>query len=154
MLANVTHIRKKDTYIREVRKRSYKHFNKQGWNEELNKKDWSSMEKSSNVNEMVKIYTELNIEALNKCAPFKTFKIKSHYKFCLSEETKDLMRKRDNIRLQMKAANKSERVILHSQYKKLRNSVNKRVRLENIHVKFEFLENLLHPLRLAIKATS
>ena len=32
----------------------------------------------------------------------------------------------------MKTANKMERVILHTQYKKLRNCVNKKVRLENI----------------------
>ena len=38
---------------------------------------------------------------LDVCAPFKTFKIKSHYKFGLSDETKDLMLKRDNTRLQI-----------------------------------------------------
>ena len=42
------------------------------------------------------------------------------------------MLKRDNIRLRMKSANKTERIILQSQYKKLRNCVNKKVRLENI----------------------
>ena len=48
---------------------------------------------------MVRIYTELNTEALDICAPYKSFTIKSHYKFGLSDETKDLMLKRDNVRL-------------------------------------------------------
>ena len=81
---------------------------------------------------MVEIYTKFNTQALDMRAPFKTFKIKSHYKFGISNETKDLMSKRDNARLLMKTASKSERIILHAQYKKLRNCVNKKVRLENI----------------------
>ena len=43
---------------------------------------------------MVEIFT-LNIqETLDEVAPYKTFTVKSQYKFGLSEKTKDLMTKR------------------------------------------------------------
>ena len=61
---------------------------------------------------MVRIYTELNTEALDICAPYKSFTIKSHYKFGLSDETKDLMLKRDNTRLKIKNAEMTEKIIL------------------------------------------
>ena len=73
------------------------------------------------------MYTKINIEALDVCAPIKTFTIKSHYKFGLSEGTKDLIAKRDQTRKQMTTANKIERSTLLQQYKRIRNQVNKRV---------------------------
>ena len=42
------------------------------------------------------------------------------------------MAKRDNIREQMNTANKNERILLLTQYKRIRNNVNKRVRQETI----------------------
>ena len=67
--------RKKKLYIRQIRKRSYKNFTKDIWNEELRKKDWSEIDRAENVEKMVEIYTKFNTQALDMCAPFKTFKM-------------------------------------------------------------------------------
>ena len=57
------------------------------WIEELKKKDWIKVEKEESLENQTELYTKLVTEALNVCAPFKTFTIKSHYKFGLSEST-------------------------------------------------------------------
>ena len=44
---------------------------------------------------MVDIFTENTNKALDIVAPFKTFQVKSNYKFGISTETKDIMRDRD-----------------------------------------------------------
>ena len=54
---------------------------------------------------MEEIYTANNLVALDACAPFNSFIIKSHYKFGLSEDTKDLINKRNATRKAMSAAN-------------------------------------------------
>ena len=132
VMAELEYPKKKKIYTRRITKRSYKQFTQERWISELKKRDWSNLENETDVNLMVDVYTKNNLEALDMCAPFKSFTIKSHYKFGLSEVTKDLMAKRENIREQMNTANKTERTILLIQYKKIRNNVNKRVRQETI----------------------
>ena len=120
------------TYIRKIKKRSYKNFTQEIWIEELTKKDWSQVEKETNIDKKTEMYTKLVTEALDVCAPIKTFTIKSHYKFGLSDLTKDVVKKRDGVGLEMAKASQKERTILSAQYKKLRNLVNHRVRKETI----------------------
>ena len=56
--------------------------------------DWSELENCSTVDEMVDIFTK-NIDfALDEVASFKTFTIKSNYKFGISPETKLLMKQK------------------------------------------------------------
>ena len=55
--------------------------------------------------------------------PFKNFTVKSHYKFGISSETKDLMNKRDQTRINIKKAGPNEKKILLNKYKKLRNLI-------------------------------
>ena len=50
----------------------------------------------------VKRFTKNIDEALDEVAPYKSFTIKSQYKFGLSLETKDLMYKRDQTRKKIK----------------------------------------------------
>ena len=47
---------------------------------------------------MVDIFTENINLALDEVTPFKTFTVKSNYKFGLSNETKILMKRRDATR--------------------------------------------------------
>ena len=63
-------------YILNVRKRCYKNYSKERWNECLSKKDWSRME-NQDLNSMVETFTTFTNEALDEVAPFKTFKIRS-----------------------------------------------------------------------------
>ena len=72
-----------------------KNCNTTVWNEALNRKDWSLLDNTKNVNEAVKIYSTLMKEALDEVAPIKNFKVRSNYIFGISEATKSLMDKRD-----------------------------------------------------------
>ena len=77
------------------------------------------------VDEMVDILTENINLALDEVAPYKTFTVKSNYKFGISPETKKLMKQRDNTREKIKYADNSEKVLLLAKYKRLRNLVNR-----------------------------
>ena len=54
---------------------------------------------------MVENFDNLMQEALDEVAPLKTFKIRSHHKFGLSEHTKKLMKKRDIARKKISNCN-------------------------------------------------
>ena len=53
---------------------------------------------------MVEVYQKNIEDALNEVAPFKTFTIRSQYRFGLSEETKQVMHDRDVTRGRIKNA--------------------------------------------------
>ena len=89
-------------YSKQITKRSLKNFNEQSWNRSLATKDWSGIENEKDINEKVRIFTRNINEALDEVAPIKTFKIKSTFKFGLSENTKELMKERDHIRNRIK----------------------------------------------------
>lgn len=89
-----------------------KKFNSKSWNDCLAFKDWSILDDCSNVNETERAFTELINEALNETAPFKTFKVRSSYKFGLSAATKELMKNRDQTRKAIKSAGNQEKLIL------------------------------------------
>ena len=72
-------------------------------------------------------------EALNICAPIKTFKVRENHKFGLSDTTKSLMKERDKARNEIKyCLSPKEKAIQHTTYKKLRNRVNTRVKNDTI----------------------
>ena len=79
-------------FTRKIVKRSLKNFTTEKWNECLIAKDWSKLE-TSELNEMVEIFTKNTQDANDEVAPFKSFTVKSQYKFGLSEETKLSMSK-------------------------------------------------------------
>ena len=68
---------------------------------------------------MVEILTENKNKALNSIAPFKTFTVKSQYKFGLSVSTKSLMEKRDKTRGQISKASPKAKIILQAKYRTL-----------------------------------
>ena len=109
-----------------------KKFNSKSWNDCLALKDWSILDDCSNVNETERAFTELINEALNETAAFKTFKVRSSYKFGLSAATKELMKNRDQTRKAIKSAGNQEKLILQKKYKLLRNKVTTQIRKENI----------------------
>ena len=82
---------------------------------------------------MVNIFSKFIEEALDELAPIKTFTIRSHYKFGLTDKTKELMHERDVTRGRIKYANStSEKQILQSKYKALRNKVTRNIRQDNV----------------------
>ena len=85
-------------FAHQVTKRCLKKFNVLNWNDCLSRRDWILIEKCVDLDEKVKIFTENINTALDEIAPFKTFKIRSSYKFGLSDKTKELMKLRDLVR--------------------------------------------------------
>ena len=122
----------KISYKRSITKRSFKKFTKEKWNEALAREDWLDIEESEDVNAMVKIFTENINRALDVVAPIKTFTIRSNHRFGISENTKEVMKKRDKTRNSIQKAAGSEKQILIQQYKTLRNKVTGLIRKENI----------------------
>jgi hypothetical protein len=100
--------------------------------EALEKKDWSKIEHSRNLDEMVVIFTELSNEALDEVAPYKEFTVRSKHRFGLSEETKLLMEKRNEARLAVSKVNGNQKVIWLQKYMKLRNQVNNKIRKDTV----------------------
>ena len=88
----------KNSYKKKITKRSMKNFRDDKWNEILNRKDWTKLDDMENLDDMVVAFTEMVTESLDEIAPIKSFTVKSKYIFGISQETKDLMKQRDNIR--------------------------------------------------------
>ena len=100
--------------------------------------------------DMVNVFNTNIANALDEVAPIKSFTVKTHYKFELSNQTKDMMEKRDLCRLQMKGSSTSKRLILHQQYKTLWNKVTAMIRKDNLNsnkiLEKLFRENKASPL--------
>ena len=71
---------------RKITKRSFKNFNKTSWNQSIASKYWSGIE-STDLDNMVEIFTKNVNEALDYIAPYKTFTVRSQFKFGLTDET-------------------------------------------------------------------
>ena len=66
---------------------------------------------------MVEAFNSNIMKALDLAAPEKTFKIRSNYRFELSESTKELMKKRDKTRSSIaKASGQEKRSIAQAIY--------------------------------------
>ena len=119
-------------YSHTVTKRSFKNFTKEIWNEALSNQDWLDVDEADDVNKMVDIFNANVQAALDQVAPVKSFKIRSNHRFGLSESTRELMRKRDRTRNEIRRAANKEKATLIQQYKTLRNRVTSQIRRENI----------------------
>ena len=65
------------------------------WNESLAKRKWELLRETDNPNQMAIIFTEMVTEALDECAPLRTFTIKPGYMPGLTEEAKKLIKERE-----------------------------------------------------------
>ena len=117
-------------YERKIKKRCMKNFTESKWKEILANKEWNL--ENETVEKMAENFN-INIEeALDEIAPYKTFTIKSNYKFGISNNTKEMMKKRDKTRANISKAKGNEKITLLNKYKKQRNSVTSQLRKENI----------------------
>ena len=85
-------------------------FTKEKWNQCLATKNWTISKDCKNVEEMVDTFSNNMTEAIDEVAPFKTFTVKSNYKFGISPETKLLMKQRDDTREKIKSTSNSEKI--------------------------------------------
>ena len=85
----------------------------------------------------MELFTKLVSESLDELAPLTTFTVKSKHIFGLSDETKSLMRQRDEARKKASAETANQKVIWLNKYRSLRNKVIKAfLRLSNLKVYF------------------
>ena len=105
------------------------------------KQDWLDVEDCEDVDEMVKAFDKNIKAALDLASPLKSFKIRSNYRFGLSENTKELMKKRDKTRNAIKNAAKKEKGVLLKQYKSLRNKVTSKICKENKYTFNSFIHS-------------
>ena len=127
-------------YKRSLTKRSFKNFTKEKWNACLAKQNWSEIDKCQGVNEMVDIFDTNVALALDEVAPVKKFTVRSNHRFGLSDSTKDLMKKRDKTRNEIRKASAQERTVLMKQYKSLRNRVTSQLRKEQVEYNSKRIE--------------
>ena len=104
-----------------------KNFNNTIWNETLAAQNWEKIGQTENVHEMATILSASINTALDICAPKKVFVIKPCYKQGLSQEAKELMKKRNIAREELRR-NPTERKACLIKYKKLRNEVTNKIR--------------------------
>ena len=128
-------------YTHSITKRSFKNFTTRSWNESLAMQDWLEVNDAEDVDSMVSQFNKNVEQALDRVAPVKSFKIRSNHRFGLSENTKDLMRKRDQVRISVSKASTKEKPTLQKQYKALRNKVTNQIRKENIDFNNNRIEN-------------
>ena len=110
-----------------------KNFTKEAWNSCLANKDWSFIDSNLGLNLMTEKFAETVEEALDEIAPIKTFKVRSFHKFGLSDRTKELMKARDQTRLNISSGNStSQKLTMLKKYKVLRNQVNSALRKDSV----------------------
>ena len=115
----------------KITKRTMKNVTPRTWNESLSKRNWETLGETEDPEKMVKLFTDIVTEALDECAPVRTFTIKPGYRPGLTEEAKKLMKERDEARRELKRS-PGEKKILHEKYKKLRNRTTQQIRRDTI----------------------
>ena len=139
IIAHVSSKCKVTTNPKTITKRTMKNVTTKTWNNSLAKRNWEALGETNDPNEMAIIFTERITEALDECAPVKTFKIKPGYRPGLTEKAKDLMKERDLARRELKRS-PGETKILHERYKKLRNKTMKQIRKDTIEANGKRIE--------------
>ena len=119
-------------YIRKISKRSFKNYTIDNWSDSLREQPWSQITSENDIEKKTDLLAKFMNAALDEVAPVKTFTVKSNYKFGISNETKEIMKKRDSTRAKIPKVSTNEKLILLAKYKKLRNLVNARIRKESV----------------------
>ena len=113
--------------VRYIKKRTFKKFDKEKFKEEVRKLRWWDIYSCECVNTAVQLLSSKLTNILDKLAPIKKIQVRARYVPWLSEESKALMKQRDNA--QKKAASSKSpddwRI-----FKGLRNRVNNRLKSE------------------------
>ena len=109
-----------------------KNFTDSAWNESLQKRNWSQIHDTNDLDEKNEIFTNLINKSLDEVAPFSTITIRSNYKFGLSEKTKEIMKKRDAARTMIKQSTGNQKKKWNETYKKLRNKATTNIRKDTI----------------------
>ena len=113
--------------VRYVRKRSYKNFDSTAFLAEVENLQWWDLYQTEDVNLAVELFSDKLTGILDRLAPVKTIQTRNKYVPWLSQETKNLMQQRDQAQGRAASSNSQED---WKQFKKLRNQVTSRLRVE------------------------
>ena len=105
-------------------KRCFKHFDKQGFKNEMKASRWLNLYMSEDVNEAAEMLTKRVTELLDKYAPVRTIQVRSRYAPWLSDETKSIMKERN---LAQHFAQRTQNPDDKREYAHLRNRVTKMI---------------------------
>jgi hypothetical protein len=137
ILATLEKITKRKGQPRTVTKRCLKFFTKEKWKRSLAMKEWENLANTENLELMTTCLNMHVAEALDECAPLKTFKVRELHKFRISENTKQSIKDRDIARKSIKTKTGVEKAVQHTKYKKLRNRVNSELKKDNLRFNSE-----------------
>ena len=130
---------------RTIRKRSYKNFEKNLFLNDLSEVDWSTVYSCQDVDLAEATFTRLFLSVLDIHAPWVQYQHRKGYKPWITEETKLLMKERDQwTKVAGELAQQGgggqagqDQVHAWQQFKKIRNKINNRKRSEEIRYKAE-----------------
>ena len=132
---------------RTMRKRSYKTFVEEDFLRDLRTVDWSEVYQSDDPDTSTEIFTRKFIDVLNLHAPWIVFQQRKHYKPWITENTKELIKNRDNCKKVYKQhvieGNAEAASEAWNKFKKVRNKINNKKKFEERNFKSEKLINSL-----------
>ena len=119
--------------------RSYKNFKKDAFLEEVASVDWYDVYSCSDVDMAVETFTNKFRFILNNHAPWVKFQQKQHFKPWITEDTKNLMKLRDDWKQAAKELprNSPDQTHAWAEFKKYRNRVNNKKRHDECNYKAE-----------------
>ena len=139
---------------RTIRKRSYKNFNEEKYLDDLSQVDWSDVLQCDDLDTATEMFTRKLKYVLNVHAPWIIFQQRKYFTPWLTEETKQLMKERDQLKQKAKdlALRDQIRGVTEEQkdawneFKKLRNKINNvKKQEENNYKSQKVTENLDSP---------
>ena len=127
---------------RTIRKRSYKKFNPEDFLEDLREADWLQVNLCKDVDEAVSTFTNTFKDVLDKHAPWILFQERKRFVPWLSQETEDLMKKRNKLKEEAlkQVTEGKDSSLVWLEYKQIRNQVNNRRKFEEKNFKQEQLK--------------
>ena len=110
-----------------IRKRSFKNFSPDDFKAAVQSLNFLDVYLCTEVDTAVKLLSEKITTILDNMAPMRTVQIRTNYNPWLSQQTKDLMEERDSLH---KKAAETQNVEDWNKFKKLRNTINNRLKSE------------------------
>ena len=117
-----------------IRKRNYRHFDPTEFLKDIQTHvasgSFVKVLNSSNINEASSIFSGLFGSIINKHAPLKVFQVRNNYVPWISQETKQMIKYRDQIFMESRSEHCIEKF---EAYKRLRNRINARLQLDELN---------------------
>ena len=134
----VRHCKNVVTAARYTKKRSYKNFDQELFLHEIRKTSWWDIYNSADVDEATELFTQKLTNILDKMVPMKIYQTRRKFVPWLSEETRKLMKERDDLHNLAKSSREGRD---WENYKKTRNKVTGRLKSEKENWQKKTLDN-------------